>query len=288
MFTAKTTGRCGILCKILWTGCISRERAGSLRPRCPRPLLTPPGAATVTRAPLHETHLPRDEAPARHSNSQTRPPAARHGTAQQSSPPPRPPPAPRPPGPASPARRPRRPWRAPRCCCRRGSRPPRAPPAGAAPTAPPPPPPCGSPAPERGGRRRRQLRAVTRGGRAGGGSQSERRPAAGAVLHAGSCSWLPSGELAKRREEVSRKVPRHRCVLSEQRYRALHRITKYPKLKATHKDHWVELLALHRVIPNSHPMCPRVLPLECRQACCHDHLPGEPVPGSNHPGRTFS
>ncbi|KAL2306074.1 hypothetical protein Nmel_003977, partial [Mimus melanotis] len=81
IFTAQTTGRSGIRCKILWTGCISLERAGSPRPPCPRPLVTPPGAATVTGAPLHETHLLRDQV-----NSQTRPTSggtgtARHGTA---------------------------------------------------------------------------------------------------------------------------------------------------------------------------------------------------------------
>lgn len=196
------TGRSGICCKILRAGCISLGRAGSQpptrgppAPRSPRRALPP-----VTRAPLHQTHLLRDEAPARRPNSQTRPPAAPHGTAHLPGPPacrrPRTLPGP---GPPSPGGRPRRPWRAPRCC-RSG--------AGAAPTTTPPPP-CDSPALERGGRHRhRQPRAVTRAGRGG------RQPigaAAGAVLHAGSCSSLPSGEW-------------------------VHKITEYHELKGIYKD----------------------------------------------------
>ncbi|KAJ7404746.1 hypothetical protein BTVI_71017 [Pitangus sulphuratus] len=41
-----------------------------------------------------------------------------------------------------------------------------------------------------------------------------------------------------------------------------HRITEYAELEGNHKDHGVQLLALHRTIPKSHTACLRVLPSE--------------------------
>ena len=63
------------------------------------------------------------------------------------------------------------------------------------------------------------------------------------------------------------------------------RITEYPELEGTRKDHRVQLLAPQRTTQKSNPMPERTVQtlLELQQAWCHDHYPGEPVPVLSHP-----
>lgn len=65
----------------------------------------------------------------------------------------------------------------------------------------------------------------------------------------------------------------------------IHRIIDYPKLEGAHKDHQVQLLALHSTIPRSHHIPERIVQmlLEFCQAWCCDPFPGDPVPMPKHP-----
>lgn len=54
-------------------------------------------------------------------------------------------------------------------------------------------------------------------------------------------------------------------------------ITEKAELEVTHKDHGVQLLALHGTSPRSQPVPESIVQilLELRQAWCSDHFSGE-------------
>uniref|UniRef100_A0A493TGN0 Glutamate receptor interacting protein 1 n=1 Tax=Anas platyrhynchos platyrhynchos TaxID=8840 RepID=A0A493TGN0_ANAPP len=68
-----------------------------------------------------------------------------------------------------------------------------------------------------------------------------------------------------------------------------HRITGYPELEGTHKDHQVQLLAPHRSTKNSDHMtkCTVQTLLKLQQAWYRDYVPGEPVLLHSNPLEEF-